>query len=149
MAYATPADVRAVLVPGGGDEPSVDPATAASVSDDEINQAISKVSALVDARLTGSYATPFNPTPPLITNLIADLAAYEVTLTFLKSKDFDTALDPVYLRGQAANRLLDQLADGTVTLDSQESDITVVNQFDSLFDTQDWRTSCREVPRGW
>lgn len=134
MMYAAPAEVRNVLAPGGSKD---DPATAASLSDDDLTAAITRAGNRVDTRLAGRYAVPFDPAPDVIHDLTVDLAAYEATLTFRKGRDFESNLDPVYLRGQAAMTLLGQIASGQVELEPQavESDTsTVVNRYaGSLF----------------
>lgn len=144
MPYATPGDVRAVLTPGGGDQASTDPATAAQATDDEVNAALGRAQARIDGRLAGVYAVPFNPAPPLIAGIAVDLAAYDLTLTFRKGKDFGSNLDPMYLRYKDAVALLDGLADGTVTLGpGTETVLDPVNTVDAVFNSDDWRTSWR------
>lgn len=147
MVYATPGDVRAVLAPGGSQD---DPATAASLGDDDLTGAITAASNEVDARLAGRYQVPFDPPPPLIHDLVTDLAAYRATLIFRKGRDFESNLDPVYLRGQDAAKLLDQLASGQIELEPQAAETntsTVVNRYaGSLFDLESAHLSY--TPRG-
>ncbi len=53
MAYATPADVRSALATDGGEYPSEDDSTAASMSDVALQGDIVEAQAVVDSYLRG------------------------------------------------------------------------------------------------
>lgn len=111
--YATPTTVRAVLAR----DTTAPTGTAAELSDTVINTAITQAQAQVDGRLANRYTTPFvDPAPQLVQDITRDIAAYLSDLTYRQGKDYETQLDPVVMRYQQAQTLLEQIATGHIDL---------------------------------
>jgi phage gp36-like protein len=94
------------------------PATAGSLTDDQIDTSIASAQATIDSRLGVLYTVPFadGSVPALVRKLAADLAAYEADLTFREVRDYSSELNPVYLRYRDALELLGLLGTGKATL---------------------------------
>jgi phage gp36-like protein len=104
-AYTTPEKVRAILA---RDDSQV-ARTAASLGDDRITDAVQQASDVIDGYLGARYTVPFaSPVPSLISTIAEAVAAYRADLTFRQGTDYDSVLDPVYLR---CKECLQQLAD--------------------------------------
>lgn len=124
MAYCTVDDVRAVLSAQGVS----DTASAASLSDDDLQAAIDDTSSEVDARLAVRYDVPFDddreteakPVPRLVRNITRDIAAYKATLTYRRGAPLETT-DPAQLRYNAATKLLSLVVNGQATLGLENS----------------------------
>lgn len=122
MSYSRPADVRAALVPGGGETPVTDgPRTAASLEDEQLQEAIEQADDRINAYLAALYAVPVpvntitGAVPGVVRALSRDIAAYLATLTFRKGKDL-TPTDPVALRYADALTFLTAVSRGQATL---------------------------------
>lgn len=95
------------------------PGTAGSLSDDQIREAIYSAGRKIDARLGTLYTVPFSAypnAPELVTEICEAMAAYDLDLTFREVRDYQSELNPIYLRNQEAWDLLTQLQKGTATL---------------------------------
>lgn len=111
--YTSVADLRGALAPAG----DASAATAASLPDAELTDAIDEAGQEVDARLSDRYTVPFGePFPPLVVQITRDLAAWRATLTHRRSNPVDPN-DPVRLRYMDALALLKQIGKGEVDLD--------------------------------
>lgn len=117
-----------MLSPGGSDTTN---ATAATLSDGELQESIDEATAQVNGKARGA---PYgDPAPPLIVQVTRDLAAYFATLTHRRTQPLP-ADHPIALRYAAASRMLDGMQKGTVELPvppagSVEAS-AVVNPFD-------------------
>jgi phage gp36-like protein len=91
--------------------------TAASLTDEAIDDAIAEAQARVDTRLSGNYDVPFeNTIPAMVVVITRDIAAWLAHLTFREVRDLNSELDPVHLRYKAAESLLIDLQNGRTTL---------------------------------
>lgn len=144
VAYATPAQVRAVLardstVPGG---------TAAELGDEPIQAAIDLAQAVVDARLAGRYSVPWTaPVPPIIVSLTIAMASYQADLTHRQGQQIE-ASDPSSLRQKWAENFLSLLSTGNadvpqpeVTTDTPSGMTTVNPYYGTLFGTDEFDLS--------
>jgi phage gp36-like protein len=113
MGYAAVADVRAVLAKDQFHPES----TAASLSDDQISEAIQDASDQVDAAIGFTYPTPFTltPYPRLVVQVTRDIAAYLADLTYRGTVDYATG-DPVVARYTRAQQVLKDLQSGAARL---------------------------------
>jgi phage gp36-like protein len=113
--------------------------TAASMGDDQIEAAIVQGTDFVNGKLASRYKVPFDPdVPSLVGTLTEALAAYYADLTFRQGVDYDSELDPVYLRAKLAFKTLDDLHAGRMDIPGIPTDdgggvvvggATVVNQY--------------------
>lgn len=110
--YTTLDEVKQLLMGTAGGLP----AAADSLSDDQILAEINRAESEVDMRLSSIYIVPFDPVPTLIKYISRDIAAYFCDLTFRMSNNYGTPLDPMIMRYQAAEALLDGLASGAFEL---------------------------------
>lgn len=112
MPYATPAQVRAVLIPD-----STDPAgSPAELVDAVLAERVAAASAQVDAALSARYTVPFgDPCPRLVTDITVAIAGWLAALTYRRSVDVE-GKDPVTLRYRWAADLLKALTAGTADL---------------------------------
>lgn len=116
MAYTDPDTVRGILAPGGNGAPG----SAASLGDDDIQQAIDEATSEIDGALAVRYGTPFDdPAPDLVCTIARDNAAYLATLTY-RQGDPLIAGHPILLRYQRSSALLLRIASGAVSLDVGE-----------------------------
>jgi len=119
MAYSEPNDVRNVLAPGVWPAPGPDPApktgTAADLSDDQLNAAISQGDNLIDSYIGGRYATPVADPPEGLIQWSATAGAYYATLTYRKGKDISDQ-DPVTRRFAILMQMLQRISTGSLTL---------------------------------
>jgi phage gp36-like protein len=133
--YVTPSEVRDVLIENGVDP---DGSTAASGDDDAIEVAIGEAADEVDGRLAGRHTVPFTTVPSLIKTVTRDIAGYLATLTFRRGDPVPPG-DPVLLRYQRAQKILDGLASGDVALgpsDPAGGAIATANVYEgTMFDT--------------
>lgn len=118
--YTTIAAVRQVLSPDGSTSATL--GTAASLSDDEIQEAIAEGAAEIDARLTARYSVPFDPVPAIIEKINRDLAAYMATLTYRRNTPLPDS-DPVALRYARALALLTGAQKGDIQLVGEDGDV--------------------------
>jgi phage gp36-like protein len=110
--YTTPNGVRLILAAEG----NTDPSTAASLSDEELQEAIDEGAVEINARLGSRYSVPFaGAVPSLIEKMNRDIAAFMANLVFRRGNPVDVD-DPVRLRYNRARDLLNQLAKGEVEL---------------------------------
>ena len=143
MPYSTKEEVRLALAPNG--DPDGDLGTAAALSDEQIDNAITEADAQVDGRLSNRYSVPFDGDPPaLVKTLSQDIAAYLSTLTYQRTEPI-TDDHPVRLRYARALVILDQLAEGDIDLigatgpESLTGEAHVVNPYDgALFQLSDF-----------
>lgn len=97
-------------------DPSATNGTAGSLDDGTILLEIDAARSLIDSRLGAVYAVPFNPVPRVIQDIATALAAFNSDLTFREVRDYQSELNPVYLRYRNAMELLGQLQKGLATL---------------------------------
>lgn len=90
--------------------------TAASLTDDALDDAIAEATSRVNTRLAGRYDVPFDPVPVMVGFITRDIAMWLAYLTFREVRDLNTELDPVHLRYKAAEALLIDLQNGKTTL---------------------------------
>jgi len=110
--YTTREEVREILR-----QTDATTGTAADLEDDKLDLAITDASAEVDGYLSARYTVPFTPTyPPLVVSITRAIAAYLADLNYRQNVDYDTPLDPVYLRYQRAKDTLEKLSDGRMQL---------------------------------
>lgn len=116
--------------------------TAASLTDDALDDAIAEATSRVNTRLAGRYDVPFDPDVPVqVGFLTRDIAMWLAYLTFREVRDLNTELDPVHLRYKAAEALLIDLQNGKTTLpDVPDADpgedgtaVIAINETDDLF----------------
>lgn len=115
MAYVTPNEVRSIVA---RDEEQYD-STAASLTDAQIEEAIDSATNEVEARLSGQYIVPFSlppNTPPLVAEIVRDIAAWLADLTYRQDVDYTTGNEPMLLRYQRALDLLTRIETGAITL---------------------------------
>lgn len=112
--YTTRDRVREVLARAG----TPDPGTAASLSDERVDDAILAASGRIDAHLSRLYSVPFaaNAIPGLVADIATAFAAYDLDMTFREVRDYSSELNPVILRYRQAADLLRDLREGTATL---------------------------------
>jgi phage gp36-like protein len=118
VSYTDRDAVRELLARDGG---SVSPGqgTAASLPDETFDSAIVRASARVDSMLGAVYTVPFvapPATPVMVVDITEAIAAYDVDRTFREVRDYQSELNPVYLRYKEAMALLGQLQKGLATL---------------------------------
>lgn len=109
--YATVNDVREALAPEGD---FANTATAASLNDAQLTDALVEASSEVDGSVRGA---PFaaNAIPPIIQGIVRDVAAYLATLTHRKGVELP-ADHPVALRYKRAESLIAAAASGKLDL---------------------------------
>jgi phage gp36-like protein len=93
--------------------------TGASLSDIQIDDQISEADQEIDGRLTGSYKTPFDPVPVIITSISRDIAAYLCDLIFREVRDYQGEQNPVVLRYKRAQELLGRIVKGEIDLPAE------------------------------
>lgn len=114
--YSSVADVRGVLLPGAGADPTDDKTTAASLSNQQIADAIAEADATINLYLSipGEHQVPLDvdeiATPP-VRYWSRNIAAFLATLTFRKGKDLGEN-DPVRLRYTDTMTALIAIRDG-------------------------------------
>lgn len=112
MSYATVASVRTALTAGG----VMDPTSAASLPDTDIQDKIDEADALIDSYLTARYALPVAGTvPPILKMISRDLAASYATLTYLGSLPI-AQNHPVQIKAGSAMNTLEKIRAGEVML---------------------------------
>lgn len=119
--YTTPGAVRNVLAPDG--DPGGDLGTAASLGDEQIQEAINDAASEIDAKLAPRFSVPFaGAVPVVIAKLNADIAAYLATLTHSGHEPLaDT--HPIRLRYARARDTLTALAKGEGKLLGEDGEI--------------------------
>lgn len=91
--------------------------TAASLTDEAVDNSIAESTATVNTRLGARYTVPFaDPVPATVSTLTRDLAAWLCYLLFREVRDLNTELDPVYLRYKGSTQLLMDLQNGKAVL---------------------------------
>lgn len=131
--------------------------TAASLSNDAIDDAIVEATSRIDGRLGARYQVPFvDPVPQLVQTIARDLTMFLSDLTFREVRDYSSALNPVYIRYQEALKMLDQIAAGAISLPDAPGVVTptgsgeavfVINQTSPLFSPCDF--DLRRPPNVW
>lgn len=115
MTYASLTQVRTVLSRSDGSTAD----TAASLPDDRITAALQEADDEINAKLAGVYAVPFTGTvPDMIVRIATSIAAYLADLTFREVRDYQSDLNPVFLRYRHAQETLTALASGSLDLDA-------------------------------
>lgn len=110
--YTTVTAVRAVATR----DPVNNAATLASLSDDQLQEAINDAAAQVDAALGFTFPTPFGvPVPKQIGLITRDIALYLADFNYRQFKDY-AANNPVLLRYQRATTMLEDLRAGRAAL---------------------------------
>lgn len=109
--YATVNDVREALAPEGD---FTDTATAASLSDSQLTDALVEASGEVDGAVRGA---PYDPAavPAVVQAIVRDVAAYLATLTHRKGLELPDT-HPIALRYKRAEALLAAAATGRLDL---------------------------------
>lgn len=155
--YATPEDVRGVLSPDGQQD---DYETAASFSDDALNDAIRRATAKIHVYLAERYALPVDvatyDTDGVLRDWTAALAGYYATLTYSRGQDI-SADDPVRLAYNDAMKVLERVQSGNLLLPwpgetaNATNDIAVVNRYEgaNLFQPVDFDLGDSRRPYGW
>jgi phage gp36-like protein len=135
--YATVNDVRTALAPDGDFD---SPATAASLEDAQLTDALVEASAEVDGMVKGA---PFADVPVVIQGIVRDVAAYLATLTHRQGNPVPNE-HPVALRYKRAEALLAAAASGKLDLtqeveeEARPGGVAVVNPYEgSLFTFED------------
>jgi phage gp36-like protein len=135
MAYATPATVREALAPEGDTA-----GTAASLSDSQLNDAITEATSEIDSTIQGA---PFTGTVPAVVSSIArDVAAYLASLAYRKGVELPSD-HPVALRYARAEMLLGKAAKGQLDLSGESESLSlevgVANPYEGdLFTLEDF-----------
>lgn len=151
MIYATVNDVREALAPEGNFS---DQATAASLTDNQITDALVEATSEIDAAVKGA---PFasNAIPAIVQAICRDVAAYLATLTHRKGLELP-AEHPVALRYKRAEALLAAAAAGKLDLSAPAAGeeaaggVAVVNPYEGdLFtlESQGLGIDQRALPR--
>ena len=164
--YTTVDAVRMVLAPLTPDATFPNPVdSAAGLSDEQLNDAISQAEAKIDSYLGARYAVPVAPIDPTVPTVFpepisswaADIAAYRATLTWLRNMPLEPT-SPIYLRYADTLRDLTTARDGKSILDLPPS--TPVNTgegfagvvddggWSCIFDANDWGGYNRHVGFG-
>lgn len=92
------------------------------ISNDVYDTYASAAESIVDGKLARRYTVPFSPTPPLVETLSTDIAAYRLwtqRLSPRKGADDEEKTNAL----KEALALLDELADGTMTLTSSDGSV--------------------------
>lgn len=144
--YCTAADVRLALAPLSDYN---DVATAAKLTDPQIEDAISEAEGIVDSYTSARYTIPLVGTipspitaPAPVRGLTRSVAAYLAALTFRKNKDL-TEDDPIRLRYGVALGVLTSIRDRKANLDEEvflpvddeSQGVTVVNLYEGTLFT--------------
>lgn len=117
--YAVPTDVRLALSPEG--DPA-DVGSAASLEDPDLQAALNSAQDEVDGKIGGRYTLPLTaPYPDILMRITRDIAAWLATLTYLRGDPL-LATNPVQLRYNAAEALLTQIQNGTLSLGAISTD---------------------------
>lgn len=114
--YSSPADVRFALTPGGDEN---DLTTPAHFEDDQIIDAIKEADGTIDTFIYSLYGIPQDPTAEPADSVAVypvrawsrDIAAYLVTLTYRKFKEYEPD-ETVRQRFQWVMDILQKIADG-------------------------------------
>jgi hypothetical protein len=114
--YSSPTDVRLALTPGGDED---DQTTPASFEDDQIDDAIKEADGVIDTYISALYGIPQDPTATPADSVAVypvrawsrDIAAYLVTLTYRKFKEYGPD-ETVRQRWQWVMDILQKIADG-------------------------------------
>lgn len=166
--YSVPYDVRQALTPGAS---ATDLETAAGLTDAQISDAITEADGVINTYISTWYTIPAltvtNPAPvpdpppdplPAAEVQVApapvrawsrDIAAFLITLTFMKHKDV-TEDDPVRLRYTMVMKMLTDIRDRKSFLDPEvfppndtnanKQGVAVFNTYEgTLFSPQDFR----------
>lgn len=89
--------------------------SAASLTNLQLQEAVDRAEAEINARLSGRYSVPFIDPPVIIKRIATDLAAYDATLSFYGSTDI-TDEDPVIRRYRDSKYLLMDISVGKADL---------------------------------
>lgn len=133
--YATVADVREALAPEG----DTTAATAASLSDSQLTDALVEATSEIDAKVRGA---PFAPAsvPAVVQAICRDVAAYLATLTQRRNVDLPPT-HPIALRYARAESMLTAAAAGkldlTLDVEAAAGEVSVVNPYDGDLFTLD------------
>lgn len=113
MSYSTLVSVRTALAAGG----LLDPTSAASMADGDIQDKIDEADALIDGYLTARYALPIDSgaVPPIVRMISRDLAASYATITYLGSIPLQPT-HPVQVKAQSAMNTLEKIRTGEIML---------------------------------
>lgn len=142
-AYTSVGAVRSALAPDGQQGPTG--GTAASLPDHQLQNAIIEAANEINARISSRYALPLSvPIPQIVESLNRDIAAYMATLTYRRNKALADD-DPVSLRYQRAQKLLDGIGSGKVALpivggtETTSAEAAVANLYEGdLFGPEDF-----------
>lgn len=145
--YSSVADVRNAVAPGviGRD----DPATAGTLNEDQITDAINEADSIVDLHVSARYTVEQDPADTSVAKapfryMSRNIAAYLITLTYRRTKAVDER-DPVELRYRETMAMLVAIRDGNLDVpgatpaDSATSEqVFVYNQYEGkMFYPQD------------
>lgn len=98
----------------------------ANLDDDQLELALAQAQAEIDGRLRSRYVVPFTVVPALVNSLTIDIGAYLVSLTYHQNREFPDT-DPIARRYKRACCLLDDIAMGTVVLDTDGAEHTAAS----------------------
>jgi phage gp36-like protein len=161
VAYTTPEKVRDLLARDVSQVSS----TAASLDEPRILDAIAQATDIINGYLASRYSVPFTDPPPTLISTIAEaIAAYRADLAYRQGVDYDSELDPVYLRVKEVMQQLKDIRDGKMDVPgaptddgsgTQQGGATVLNQYaGTLFSPADFDLVSEMYPRrdpriGW
>ncbi len=119
MAYCALTDMEKLLPSTMLINLSNDTAGAIAVDQDNIDEAIDQADREIDAYLLlANYSVPMSPIPPLVTNLSAKMAIWNLHLR----KYFDSDIWSRTYRD--CQKILERIAEGKLTLGQEESGVT-------------------------
>lgn len=123
--YSSIADVRAALAPGSS---AVNPATAASLSEDQITSQINEADGVINAYIGVRYDIPQDPSDLSVAVSpirwwSRTIAAFLATLVYKQNKDVGPD-EPIRLRYREVMGFLEDIRDGKMDLNLAESTAT-------------------------
>lgn len=90
---------------------------AAGLENATIEENIDSACQRINGKLSMRYLVPFvEPVPKLIRDIARDIAAFLSDLTYREIRDYESNLNPVYLRYTESLKLLDQLSKGELVV---------------------------------
>lgn len=90
---------------------------AAGLEDSAIEENIESACQRINGKLSMIYKVPFTePVPKLVRDIARDIAAFLSDLTYREIRDYESNLNPVYLRYTEALKLLEQLSKGQLVV---------------------------------
>lgn len=126
MAYTSPSNVREIMRK-----------LPTSVTDQDIEYHISKADAIINSKLGGVFAIPFNPTPVLIQHIATDLSVFFLAES-LYSSNMPNLDEYQKTRYDRSIEMLDQIGAGDLyigvnPISGQETGFASTNDDDPIF----------------